>query len=216
MENKKEIYIVGGGWSLRNKNLKWLANKTTICINKSIFYVPYPDYFITMDFTFLNKIKKLKKYLDSLSTDKIFVVNFHVPYLKEENGQIKDIRGHGIIYNLKDFNIIIKSYNVNGIGFKWKDFCNGANSGYCGLQLAILLGFNKIHLLGIDFVIGKQTHFHGGYKESSISFQKKLDIYFEYWKKGLLELKEKRPDIKIISNSEISKLNGIIPYEKLK
>lgn len=212
---KDEVYIIGGGYSLRDKNLRWLANKDTICINKTLFFVPYPNYFISMDYTFFDKIKRQMKFYRKSKAKKFFVVNFANRYIQEKEGQVYDSRWNKLKYNLNKFENVIKSYKREGIGLTWEDFRNGGNSGYCGLQLAILLGYKKIYLLGMDFVTGRKTHWHGGYGESKSNFQKKLDWYLEFWKKGLPELKEKRPDIEIYSCSKTSRLNKIIPYKKL-
>lgn len=212
---KDSVYIVGGGWSLRDKNVRWLADKDTICINKSLLGIPNPTYFITMDYTFFDKIKRQIKYYTKSKAKKYFVVNFANPNIQEIDDAIYDIRWGRRRYNLSQFQNIIKSYIREGIGLTLKDFRNGGNSGYCGFQLAVLLGYKKIYLLGMDFKTGRKTHWHGGYGESKGSFQKKLDWYIEFWKKGLEELKVKRPDIEVYSCSKTSKLNEIIPYKKL-
>ena len=210
MKNES-IYIIGGGYSLKGFAFNKLANKTTIAVNKSYSYVPNLDYFITMDFTALKKIPQI----DSISPTKIFTANFTKPYLQEKEGRIVDTR-FNLIYKLEDFDMIIKSYKTEGIGIKFNDFRNGNNSGFCALQLAVALGYTEIYLLGIDLVVGKETHWHGGYNESRESFQKKLEQYYQNFVIGLKELKEKRPDIKVYSCSKISKLNNIIEYKELK
>lgn len=212
---KEEVYVIGGGTSLKNKNFQYFRDKDTIAINKSVFNIPYPNYFITMDVTFLKKIQRQIKYFRKSTVNKIFILNLGNPNIKERDGKIIDIRWN-YIYDMSDFDIIIKSYNRTGIGFYLNDFRNGANSGYCGLQLAIILGYKKINLLGIDMnVSDRLTHFHEGYGEHRKLFQKKLDKYYEFFKIGLQQIKDIRPDIQIYSCSETSKLNQILPYKKL-
>lgn len=213
---KKEVYIVGGGYSLRNKNLMWLQNKDTICVNKSIFYVPAPTYFISMDYTFFGKIKRQLSAFLNIPAVKYFVINFAHPNIKEIDGKIIDTRWGSIRYNSLDkYAKSIRSYKRKGIGLSISDFRNGGNSGFCALQLAVLLGYKKIYLVGIDLQVGRKTHFHGGYGESKNNFAKKLDRYFYYFRLGLKELKEKAPDIEVYSCSEVSKLNELIPYKKI-
>lgn len=206
----KEAYIIGGGISLKGFDFSRLKDKTTIAVNKSYPYVPNLDYFITMDFTALRKIKSIEK----SSPTKVFIANFAKFYLQERDGKIVDTR-FDLVYDLINFNMIIKSYKTDGIGLKFNDFRNGDNSGFCALQFAILMGFNPIYLLGIDLKVDKETHFHGGYNQDKKSFQKKLDSYYEYFIQGIKELKEKRPDIKMYSCSDISKLNNLLEYKEI-
>ena len=207
----KEVYIIGGGTSLKGFDFNKLKNKTTIAVNKSCLTVPNLDYFITMDFTALKKIGMglVAPYIGT----RVFIANFAKPYLKEINGQIVDTR-FNLVYTLNDFNMIIKSQVEKGIGFDFRDFRTGNNSGYCALQFAVLMGFNPIYLLGIDLTIAEGTHFHGGYGEIKESFQKKLDLYYQSFVQGLKELKEKKPNIKVYSCSKISKLNNILEYKE--
>ena len=208
---RKEVFVIGGGSSLKDFDFGKLNEKDTIIVNKAIQYVPNPTYFITIDFTVLKKMSRIY----DISPTKIFVANFTKPYLQEKEGRIVDIR-FPLVYKLEDFNMIIKSYKTEGMGIKFNDFRNGDNSGFCALQLAVVLGYEEIYLLGIDLNVDKETHFHGGYGESKEKFVKKLDKYYENFVIGLNELKNKKPNIKVISCSPISKLNGIIPYKEFK
>jgi len=209
----RPIYIVGGGSSLKEFDFSKLKDKDTIVVNKSYSYVPNLDYFITMDYSFLNKIENNLK---DFNTTKIFIANLDNDYIdyinRTKNLSYKPISFN---YNLKDFDIIIKSYKSEGIGFRWNDFRNGINSGFCGLQLAVLLNYEAVYLLGIDLITTEKTHFHSGYNESIESFQKKLDIYYENFKKALVELRQKRPNIKVYSCSQISRLNSILEYKSI-
>lgn len=209
---RKEVYIIGGGNSLKNFDFNKLKDKDTIVVNKAIKYVPNPTYFITMDFTVLKKIG-LDLVAPYLGT-KIFVANFAKSYLKEQNGQIIDTR-FGLIYTLNDFTMIIKSWEETGMGFDFENFRSGNNSGYCALQLAILLGYEEIYLLGIDLVTSEETHFHKGYGESKEKFDKKLEEYYINFVIGLNELKAKYPDIQVYSCSKISRLKDILPYKEI-
>ena len=146
MENKS-VYIIGGGNSLRRFNFKTLKNKTTIAINRAFFFVPNPNYFITVDHSMLNKLNyRERRYLYNTKASKIFVVNLSLDYMKDEKGKIIDSR-YNTLYKLHEFNMIIKSYQSQGIGTSFSNFRSGNNSGYCALQLAVLLGFEEINLL---------------------------------------------------------------------
>lgn len=207
-----EIYIIGGGSSLTDFDFSKLENKTTITVNKGLAYVPNLNYFVTMDFTALRKIPAI----EGSNATKIFIANLAEPCLQEMNGQIIDVR-FNLIYKLEDFDMIIKSRNKNGIGFSFNDFRNGENSGFCALQLAILLGYKNIYLLGIDLdTVKESTHFHHGYNQNIKKFKQNLEAYYKNFVIGIKELKIKKPEIKVISCSQISKLNRVIPYEKFK
>lgn len=207
----KEVYIVGGGHSVTRKQLNKIAYKDTIAVNKSIMYVPNCNYFVTMDFSFL---RKLKLNIKNTSFSKFFIANLYKPYLIEEKGQIIDKR-YNLIYDLKDFDVIIKSRKVGNLSTNWKDFRNGDNSGYCALQLSILMGYKEINLLGIDLNVDEYTHFHKGYGEPKDKFQNKLDSYYRTFHHALYNFQLKHKDIKIYSCSKTSRLNEIIPYKEL-
>jgi hypothetical protein len=213
--SNRGVYVIGGGPSLRKFNFRSLHGKYTIAINKSIFYVRNPTYFITMDYTFLKKIN-LREFKD-IKTNKYFVGNFSIPELKIINNVITDTR-----FNLKYlgvnemFNKVIYSKSVSGIGQSYRDFRNGENSGYCGLQLALLLGFKEIYLLGFDLNFDTNTHFHAGYKQNSERFNINLKKYFRNFKIGLREINQKFSGVKIYNCSENSLLNKFLLYHDMR
>lgn len=215
MLNKSECFIIGGGPSLKDFDFCLLQDKDTIAVNKSILDVPSPNYFITVDFTFLRKLSRSR--LSSVDTTKVFVACLNFDYIKEEDGRIIDTK-HNIVYDLSDFDLIIKSRGDRGIGYQYKDFKNGLNSGYCALQYAVILGCTKIYLMGIDLCLRKnkedaqiKTHYHDGYGQNPNKFSSKLEEYFAHFAFGLQEIKNKT-NIKVISLSPISRLNNIIDY----
>jgi len=210
---QKEIYIIGGGPSLTGFDFNSLKNKDTITVNKSILDVPDPNYFITVDYTFLRKLKVSKSRFTSIDTTKIFVADFHFPFIQEKNGRIVDTR-IGLIYDLQDFNMIIKAKQTSGIGYEYKDFRTGINSGYCALQLAVLLGYKKIYLLGIDLNKELITHYHGGYGEKPAVFNTRVPNYLQEFKHGLKQIKQDN-QVEVFSCSPISALNSIIEYVNL-
>lgn len=206
----EEIYIVGGGPSLKHFNFAALRNKYTIAVNKSIFDIPKPDYFISVDYTFLKKVDRQK--FNRISTKKFFVANFNHPDLVEMDGQIIDKRLNWV-YNLQEYSLVIKARRFSGIGYTFEDFNAGVNSGFCALQLAIVLGYKKIYLLGIDLNIQMDTHYHQGYGKGRKHFVTKLDEYYEHFLVGLKQLAQERPGIQVISCSAVSRLNDIIPFK---
>ena len=209
-KNSSSVYIVCGGPSLCSFNFHQLTDRDTIVVNSSLKNVSNPNWFITVDYTFIRKYGT-KQILEH-PVSKIFVADFSYPFIQEENGLIVDTR-LGLPYkDVRDFHII-KSHQQDGMGFIFSDFRSGKNSGYCALQFAVLLGYKKIYLLGLDlnFNSTEPSHYHGGYGESRNSFQGKLVQYFNTFRIGLRELKEKS-DVQVFSCSQTSRLNGEIPY----
>ena len=211
-------FVVAGGTSLKNFDFSLLKDKITIVSNKSVFDVPNPNYFITTDYTFLNYLKKERKYniWKNLNCIKFFVANCISESIKNINGQIIDTR-YNLKYELHDFNEIIICKSAKSVGFDFKNFNSGYNSGFCSFQLAILLGFNPIYLLGMDMVSSKnQTHYHNGYGKSIQKMNENLDNYRKHFMNILQRLKIEKPELKIISCSPISSLNNIIEYKPIE
>ena len=202
---------MGGGPSLKDFDFSKLNGHHVIAVNKSIFDVHHANYFLTIDYTFLRKIDLIK--FNQINTTKVFVINLANNYIKEVSGKIIDTRWN-LFYDLKPFDVIIKSKSINGFGNTFGDFRNGLNSGYCALQLAILLRYTKINLLGFDLSIDKnKTHYHTGYSGTTeAQFVSRLEEYYKFFENGLIQLREQNPEVKVVSCSSISKLNQIIEY----
>jgi len=205
-----KVFIIGGGPSLGGFNFKSLDGHDCITINKSLFNVPNPKYFITIDHSFLNKTKGVRRQIAESSANSFFVSNYAGGTLKDDDGRIlcTKTKRH---YNLAGFDVIIKSKKHAGIGFDWGDFRNGNCSGYCAMQLAVLLRYDEIYMLGIDLATsGNKTHYHNGYGTRLDKMVSSLDGYFKYFRDGVKVALNN--NIKIFSCSSISRLNGIIPF----
>jgi len=212
---REEVYIIAGGVSLKNMNFASLKDKDTIVVNKSVLYIPNPTYFLSMDYTYVRKIKTNTIYLQNKDVCKVFIANTTKNYIQTINGAITDVRC-GLIYNLDDTHITIKSPIERGLSNTFNGFANGDNSGFCALQFALLMGYKKIYLGGVDLRAENGTHFHGGYGESAEAFNKKLKRYYENFVAGLCLAKTLFPDTKVYSISPISRLNTIIPFFDIK
>jgi len=153
--------------------------------------------------TYTNLEKK-----DPGRADKVFGMPPLVLYL--EVMDIEDVESR-----LKDFDIIIKSYTMGNFGFRWNDFRNGDNSGFCAVQMAILLGYKDIRLVGMDFNVGNLSHFHRGYGEPKYKFERKLNEYYRIFSHAIQNLKNKRKDIQIYNCSSLSRLNELLPYKPI-
>jgi len=210
---KDSVFIVGGGPSLKNFDFNFLKGKDVIAVNKAVFDVPDPKYFITVDYTFINKVTREK--LKTINCKKVFVVDTAYDFIKKINGVYVDTRCNLKYTDLDIFDRIIEAKNQDGFGYSFDKFSTGINSGYCALQLAIILGYKNIYLLGFDFrSISKKTHYHEGYGQNWKVFNKTLDLYLNKFRAGLEQLKVDGK-INVYSCSKISKLNRILEYSNI-
>ena len=203
-------FVVGGGPSLTGFQFSRLNGVDSIATNAAILNCK-AKYFITIDYTFLKKIRQHTQAFQTHKASKFFVANLASGNLTEARGGFicsKLKRG----YDLSKFDVVIKSRRCDGLSFQWKGFRSGNNSGFCALQLAVLLGYSEIYLLGIDLTYsGKMhTHYHNIYGGRPARFDSRLAAYYNYFETGICDLKES--GIKVYSCSEISLLNRHIPY----
>jgi len=211
MSQRKSVYIVGGGGSLLGFNFAKLKDLDTIAVNVAALDVPNPTYCITADSSIFRKVQE--GYFKNVKTTWVLVTNPNHSVMKMKDGCFKNIKT-GFVYNLLCVNMIIRNAGVDGIGFSFNDFRTGYNSGFCGLQLAVLLGYTEIHLLGFDLTLGKKCHYHNKYRNHKIS-KHSFNTYFDNFIKAL-DILRKQTSIKVISHSGISKLNEIIEYSPLE
>lgn len=218
--NKKSntVFIVGGGPSLMGFDFSLLKNVDTIAVNNSIEYVPNANYFITIDYTLLSKLKTSITEISNTNTETVFIVNTSGTVVKKDD-QYVDV-GHNIVYrSLNQFNHTVESKQAlasTGFGKNFNEFAHGYNSGFCALQFALLLGYEKIYLLGYDLnAHDLVTHFHRDYK--GVSIRKNIPKYLEHFNSAFKLTKDLD---KIFSCSESSALNGFLtkvnPLEILK
>lgn len=206
--SNRPVYVVGGGVSLRGFSFHRLKDLDTIAINEAVRDVPHPTYSITADSGTMRKCQD--GYFNGIETTWVWVTNPDHCSMKWNNGRFKHVKS-GYIYNLFTPNMLIRNNGVDGIGKTFSDFKTGYNSGFCGFQLAYLLGYGPIYLLGFDLRgEGGQTHYHDRYQEKRIN-QDRLDLYFNNFMKALRVI-EKETDVQVISCSESSRLNEIISF----
>jgi hypothetical protein len=222
---KRKVFIVGGGPSLIGFDFMKLKDHDTICINVSVFNTPDPNFFITKDYTFFEKLRinnskthprnlKNRDRFNNLTATKFFVACYAGNQVKDVNGRIVDTR-LDLVYDLDVVDVILKSRQMFGLGGKFNDFRCGGDSGYSALQLAIILGYTEIYLLGLDFCTeGDFTHYHQQYKRtvSKEVYDVKLDSWSCSWIKSLDQLESWFPNVRVYSCSSISKLNSTIPH----
>lgn len=180
--NRKKVFIIGGGPSLTHFDFNLLKDFDTIAVNKSIDYVESAKYFITMDYTFLSKASLSIQEINNKVEQSYFVINEGESYIKSIDDVYTDTRTNMKYSKLNQFDGIIKSklnYDfVDGFGKTLSNFCHGNNSGYCALQLAILLGYEEIYLLGFDLNINdKKSHFHSAYPQNISTIRRNFTNY---------------------------------------
>ena len=220
----KRVFIVGGGPSLIGFDFNKLINEDTIAINRSVFDLPRAKYFLTMDYTFLSRMRlqgarvNHKRLVDFVSnpSEKMFVVGFDDRrFEKRSDVEILD-KFTGMVYDLHLFNKVIWASARGGIGMSMEDFRSSSDSGFSAIQLATLLGYNEIYLLGMDFLVSESgTHYHKDYGSDKMNYQDRLDWFYTEYGRAFSEIREKL-NIKVFSCSRISKLNGLIPFANIE
>ena len=206
--NSNEVFIIGGGESLRDFSFDRLKNRDTIAINVAALDVPNPTYCITADSGMLRKLQE--GYFKSVKTTWVIVTNPNHCTMQMRDGKFVNVRT-GYVYDLFCANVIIKNADVTGIGFSFDDFKTGYNSGFCGLQLAVLLRYEKIYLLGFDL---QGRYYHNRYRSRKISGED-FKRFYDNFILALSMIKEKT-SIQVISCSDVSRLNSVIPYVSIE
>ena len=138
-------------------------------------------------------------------------------YMEYKNGQIVDTRRNFVYEDLHYYDGVIQSYNKTGFAHSMTEFSHGENSGHCGIQLALLLGYKKIYLLGFDLNSDGQTHFHQSYRKSDQqSFKNKVNSYAETLITSLFKYKGSQQIINLSAESILTKEGELIKTEILK
>jgi len=176
--NKEVCFVVGGGSSLSGFDFGKLNGFDTIAINKAVEFIQNPTYFITTDYSyFLKAVLPIEK-IKQKTQHTYFVANMEPPYMSFQNNQVIDTRRNFVYEDLYQYTGVIQSSKITGFGSTLDEFSHGSNSGHCGIQLALLLGYKKIYLLGFDLNTEGQTHFHQSYREiDQRSFKAKAGVY---------------------------------------
>jgi len=213
------VFLVGGGPSLLNFDWSRLANENVIAVNSSIFFVPTANYFVTKDYlwavradVFYNGQKRSRWHLFSGTTStKVFILSTVGGYIQFRDNKVVDVRSN-LEYDLSIYDMIIRSARLPGFSKRFSDFRCGSDSGYSALQLAILLGYKKIYLLGYDMGVSSDTHYHKIYGgRSAKTFDTKLKRYAKIYLRSLPELLSDG-SYKIFHTCKTSILNQVLPY----
>jgi hypothetical protein len=208
--NNDICFVVGGGPSLNGFDFTRLNGFDTIAVNKAVEYIPNPTYFITTDYSYFTKASLPIGRIKQKTQHTYFVANMTHDYMSYQDGSVVDTRRNFVYKDLYQYTSVIESTRTTGFGTTISEFANGNNSGHCGIQLAILLGYKKIYLLGFDLNTKGQTHFHQAYRDiDQTSFKNNVkeyavtldDALLEY--KGSLEIINLSKESVLVSSSNI-------------
>ncbi len=145
-KDKERCFIIGNGPSLTKRDMDLLSNEITFVCNR--FFHIYEDYqstaYFCQDPTILkNEIENIKK-----AKSKFKLVN---PLIKFKNVFFKKNYGSDFIF----YHAIRKNWLHGETPNFSKSFENGVYEGatitFSMIQIAVLLGFKEIYLLGVDF-----------------------------------------------------------------
>ncbi len=200
--NNDFCFIIGGGPSLNGFDFSQLNGFDTIAVNKAVEYISNPTYFITTDYSYFIKASLPIDEIKQKTAHTFFIANMEHSYMSFVNGQIVDTRRNFVYSDLYKYTGVIPSYHTEGFGSDIQSFCHGNNSGHCAIQLALLLGYKKIYLLGFDLKDEGQTHFHQSYREvDQKSFRGRVNGYAETLIKSLQGYKGNQEIINLSSSS---------------
>ena len=203
-------FVVGGGPSLNGFDFSLLNGFDTIAVNKSVEYIPNPTYFVTTDYSYFIKASLPIEKINQKVNKSYFIANMSHSYMEYKNGYVVDTRRNFKYEDLYHYDGIIESYNKIGFSSSLVDFSHGENSGHCGIQLALLLGYKKIYLLGFDLNKDGLTHFHQSYRQvDQDSFKKRVDNYADILLTSLAKYEGSQEIINLSPDSILSKSNHI-------
>ena len=189
-----DIFVIGCGQSLKKFKFERLKHLSTIAINGSFLDVPNPDIFLTADSDYAEHASKAGFY--GINTYRVLVMN-------NDHKGFKHIEKYLSMWNHR-----IKPTRFDGeIGLSESDFATGQNSGFCGIQLATILGAKRIHLLGFDMCGTGRGNYHNRYNSNPTTWLE----FFIHLKVALVRLQQF--GITVVNHSPTSLLKDIIGYE---
>jgi hypothetical protein len=182
--SNKRCFIIGGGESLKGFDFNLLNNELTIGINKS-FSNYNPTFNYSMDVTFYDLMQKGG--YDRPEEKKLW----------EKWLEFKGVRVFLTPMNIKKFGdevFLIRRELRSSLNREDLDrgIWGGSHSGMGAINLAIALGSTEVYLLGYDFIVKENTHWHSGYEKNRdiVQFGLKLKKYREEIEKISSQIKE--------------------------
>ena len=202
------VFIIGGGPSAGKVKLADLKDEDTICVNAAVNFVPNPTYFITMDYSYFDPKRKINTVDEVIKKSQYsyFILNTNGgnSNMKVIDGNVTDVRHNFVYKDLDKFNRVIPSETLEtlntGFGLTVDNFSHGNNSGFCAIQLAILLGYEEIYLIGYDLSTSpNKTHFHQLYGTQTQGFSDKVFSYRTIIENSIKLLNKWKSKVKIMS-----------------
>ena len=227
--DKDTVFIIGSGNSLNKIDMSKLANCNTISMNRQ--YIAYsdwgfiPTYYLMIDAHLINTFHKdIEKLIKNEKEIKKFFIMRHghnsmsgwIDKMRaEENEKIVRLNVGGS----EKFTKSSSDIDNKAMGFD-------GNAGACSVEIARLLGYKKVILLGVDAkYINKEesikekkdlNHFRPDYfdvnfKEGETQGPYGVNAGTKYWK-IFSELQKDMDDFEIISSSPGSPINEFLEY----
>lgn len=140
-KDKKRCFVIGNGPSLRKEDLDRLENEVTFVSNRffNIYSGWLPTVYFCQDPTVLkSNLKQIKEY-----PARFKILN---PHIKNPSSACKD----AILYSVDRYPYLHGYTPYMSENFA-KGLCDGYTVTYAMLQTAVLLGFQEIYMLGVDF-----------------------------------------------------------------
>jgi hypothetical protein len=183
-------FIIGGGPSLRGFDFERLRGEKIIAVNRAFMDVPWADMMISMDNRFYRWILR-----DDIKGARSSYVAFKGLRVWVD---MSNLRYGADVHYVKGWDGWKMPHSLKG------GIYVGGNSGFCALQIAVLLDASPIYLLGFDMRIGKDTHYHSGYPIKTR--QASLDRYKATFGEFAKMIKQRNIDVTIINLNKDSAL----------
>lgn len=202
----RRCFIIGGGPSLRDFDFSILQDELTIGINAAFLKID-PSILFAMDKRFYNwatkglygkEEKEIKENIEKYNNLKAIKVR-----LALEPGDFKGVKN-------------ITCAGDSGFSESLSSgIYHGQNSGYGALNLACILGCNKIYLLGFDMDTENPTHWHEGHPGTKGTGD--MSTFSKAYSENLEAIKKKAMVINCNPNSKLKCFEfGELPEIKKK
>lgn len=216
-KRKERVFVIGGGASLRGVDLNCLKNEDIIAVNHSLYFLKDALFAITIDYEFFNSYTQYLREYQSKKAYKLYVaseINNFYKYSKNSIYSVNYSKEYTLLH-LTNGVIMSNKFCPLSNTLKNKQFANGFNSGYCGLQLAYLLKYKKIYLLGMDLTKSKgyAQAYHKEHLRHEQEYKEVHKDYFDAFRNSLINYDKSQTEI--VSCSSISLLNEFIKYKPL-
>lgn len=180
----KEVFIIGGGDSLRDFDWNFLKDKLTIGCNCAFLLgADICKVCVFGDKTFLSRFLQLEDYKGMVFTNCEEFLNSDIPWLYTMKR-----KGQGL--------------GTNSLGW-------GQNTGVTAINLALLFGASKVNLLGFDMCSLKNENWHDCYTKENRKRPKQMP--YNAYRNGLVRVAKDLPKVfpgrEVINVSDVSQMN---------